>query len=248
MIKVSNKTIEPGTIVEQYGLDGIERKIVDILSASADVYAYETMKQLRFELTLRKSIINAAVELYRSSFSFRIFRKSICNPDYWHRTEEGGFLLEAGAKPSEAITDIYIQSSKYGTECATAIVIIYYKSLVDVFPEELFNRLFPEIYLMNWQHLDSDLGITGYDNIKDLIPGDCRYFKNPDVNPLTPEWQGENTIYLSNGSFYGHGIGIGDADGIINALNRHRINESNTSAYLTDFAQHPDFKHLARYI
>lgn len=42
----------------------------------------------------------------------------------------------------------------------------------------------------------------------DLVPGDLVYFKNPQVNPATIEWQGENTIYLGNFFFYGHGVGV----------------------------------------
>ena len=61
----------------------------------------------------------------------------------------------------------------------------------------------------------------------DYLPGDCRYFNNPDVDPLTPEWQGENAIDLSGGMYYGHGIGIKTADKIIEILNHNRIQDSN---------------------
>ena len=79
----------------------------------------------------------------------------------------------------------------------------------------------------------------------DYLPGDCRYFNNPDVDPLTPEWQGQNAIDLSGGMYYGHGIGIKTADKIIEILNHNRIQDSTTSAYLMDMATRPGFMHLS---
>jgi protein-glutamine gamma-glutamyltransferase len=245
MIKITDSLIDSNTIINKYAQNSIERKIINILSTSSFVYRYDSQNQLNFELKLRKSIINAAKDLDHSYFSFRVFRKSKCNLDYWNRTNEGGFALKNGVKPSDAIKDIYIHSSSYGTECATAMVIVYYKALVDIFPENLFNKLFPQIYLMGWQHVDSDLGIVDYMNVADYIPGDCRYFRNPEVDPLTPEWQGENAFDLGNGIYYGHGIGITNAEKIIEALNKKRIRGAKVSAYLMNSAKRPNFKYLS---
>ncbi len=57
---------------------------------------------------------------------------------------------------------------------------------------------------------------------RDYLPGDCVYLKNPDHDLATPEWQGENAILLGNNLFYGHGIGITTAQGIIDELNSNR--------------------------
>jgi protein-glutamine gamma-glutamyltransferase len=245
MIEIAGSLIDTDTIINQYMPKSIESKIVYILSSSNEVYKYDSENQLKFELSLRKSIINAAKYLSLSRFSFRVFKKSKCNEDYWDRTNEGGFTLKKGVKPDEAVKDIYIHSSNYGTECSTAIVIIYYKAFVDIFPKDLFNELFSEIYLMNWQHLDNDLNIIEYPKAVDYLPGDCRYFKNPDVDPLTPEWQGENVIVMGDDAYYGHGIGITSAESIIEALNRKRIKGSKVSAYLLDLTKRPNFKYLA---
>lgn len=245
MIKIIGSFMDSNTIINKYMQNSIERKIVSILSSSSEVYKYDSQNQLNFELNLRKSIINASKDLDRSYFSFKVFRKSKCNLDFWDRTNEGGFVLKNGIKPSEAIKDIYIHSSKYGTECSTAILIVYYKALVDIFPEDLFNKLFSQIYLMNWQHIDSNLGIVDYMNVADYLPGDCRYFKNPDVDPLSPEWQGENVFDLGDGIYYGHGIGIANAEKIIEALNKKRISGSKVSAYLMNSAKRLNFKNLS---
>lgn len=72
----------------------------------------------------------------------------------------------------------------------------FYKALLSLYEEETFNRLFANLLLYTWDY-DQDLRLitkTG----GDLVPGDLVYFKNPQVNPATIEWQGENTIYLGN--------------------------------------------------
>ncbi len=241
MIKISGSPADIDSLAPEYAPNSPGRKILDIFSSSSNVYNFTSLDQLKFKINLRVKIINASKDLSRTSFSFRVFRKSKCNPDYWIRTDEGGFKLKPGAKPASAIRDIYRSSSKYGTECATAMVIVFYKALADILDDNTFNITFPYIYLMDWQNLDKKLNIVTYRSVPDYLPGDCRYFKNPDVNPETPEWQGENAIDLGNGTYYGHGIGIRNADGIINALNRHREPGSQTSAYLIDSVTRLDF-------
>lgn len=244
MIRIQGMILDPNTILSQIPSGPIEKEIILRMSSSSFVYAYASPDQLKFELDLRKSTVTAALALNSSHLSFRTFRDAVCNPDYWIRTEEGGFLLREGARPYQAIKDIYINSAKYGTECATAMVIVFYGALLAMLPEPLYNQWFPVIYLMDWQHLDPQLGLQHYRNLPDYFPGDCRYFKNPDVSPITPEWQGENAIDLGNGTYYGHGIGIGTADQIIASLNRNRIAGSETSAFLMDTATRMDYKSL----
>jgi len=245
MITVAGKPLSAEEASGLYSLGSIEEKTVRILGLSETNYRYKSMEELKFELDMRRSIVNASRMLYRSRMRFTVFSKSFCNPDYWERTDDGGFTSGSVVKPSSAINDIFRHGYMYGTECATAIVIVFYKAALDVLGEELFNRIFPVIRLMNWQDIDSDLGIRYYRYAKDILPGDCVYFKNPDVDPLTPELQGENAIDLGNGTFYGHGFGIMPAEGFIMELNRHRITGSETSAYLMDGSTRPDFKHLA---
>lgn len=245
MITISGRTITPESIINQYPLNSIQQNIITTMSSSNEIYEYTSLKQLKFELDLRINIINAAKQLNNSKFSFRVFTKSFCNTDFWIRTNEGGFLLKNNVHPNEAIDDIFINGHRYGTECATAMIIIFYKAVLNIYPKELFNTMFSNIHLMNWHYISKNLDIGYYTNEVDYFPGDCRYFKNPDVNPLTPEWQGENTIDLGNGTYYGHGIGIATANKIIIALNNNRKIGSTKSAYLLDSATRPGFKYLA---
>ncbi|MBX4264617.1 protein-glutamine gamma-glutamyltransferase [Clostridium estertheticum] len=246
MIIISGSVVNVNTFIHDYNPNDIEKDIITKMDLSKSQYKYDSLTQFKFELDFRYSIVIAAKNLNKGDMDFRTFRKSICNPDYWDRTKEGGFILKKGVAPSDAIKDISINSSKYGTECATAMVIIYYQALLNIFSANLFNRLFPNIQLMNWHYMDNLLEDVGFIKKRsDYFPGDRRYFYNPDVDPVTPEWQGENVIDLSNGLYYGHGIGIGDADEIISELNKFRIKEATTSSYLLDSAARPDFKSLA---
>lgn len=248
MILIDNKVIQADELEKDYAPDSVERIIIDRLASSSVKYDFSSVEQLKFELRLRSEIIVAARALNRSGMDFEVFRESRCNRNYWDRTREGGFVLKDGAKPSDAIQDIFKNGSKYGTECATAMMIVYYKALLSVYSEELFNKLFPNIELMDWHHIDRRLQeVGGMQKSRDYLPGDRRYFANPDVNPMTPEWQGENVIDLGDGTYYGHGIGIYKADAIINALNRHRTEDADEQAHLLDSAGRPNFKRLFGY-
>lgn len=242
MIKIPGIADIQSTI-NSYAEGSIEKKIAAALNKSEEVYNYKSIEEIKFEIEMRINIINAARSLFRSRMSFRIFRQTICNEVYWKRTLDGGFEINKQVKASDGIRDIYKNGFKYGTECATAIVIVYYKALLDNYPEELFNQVFPKIKLMDW-HYDMDLGINSYRSQSDNIPGDCRYFKNPQVSLKALQWQGENAIDLGDGTYYGHGIGLQDADNIIKALNRNRRRGATKEAYLMDSATRPDFRHL----
>ena len=246
MIIINGKKADIKSILSQYPADSVQRDIINILSESQTEYKFDTVDQLKFELMLRNEIIKAANELYQSNLQFSVFRKSKCNPEFWDRQSNGGFLLKSGVKPSDAIQDIFDNSSLYATECATAIVIIYYKALLNIFPKSLFDKLFPRIFLMNWHHIDSLLAEIGIMKKRDdYLPGDRRYIRNLDVDPLTPEWQGENVIDMGHKLFYGHGIGKHDAETIIYKLNKHRKEDATRSAFLDDLAGRPNFKSLA---
>lgn len=245
MIIIQNMPVEQDMLIKEYSQNSIEREIINKLLKSAVKYPYDSLVQLKFEVNLRKEIIKASYDLYRSRMGFEVFRKSRCNPEFWDRTNEGGFVLKNGVKPSDAMNDIYANGLKYGTECATAMIILYYKAMLNIFLEEQFNKLFPKIHLMNWHYIDKLLKEVGY-MIKpdDYLPGDRRYFTNPDVNPLTPEWQGENVIDLSNEKYYGHGIGIQKAEVMIRALNNERIKDADKSAFLLESVGRLNFKKL----
>lgn len=245
MITIAGAPAQPARIESALPQGSAERTILERMGESSHHYAFDSEQELIFELALRAATVDAARELDRSGMDFAVFRKSRCNPAYWHRTDEGGFRLKDGVSASEAIRDIYNNGPKYATECATAMLIVFYKAVLAVLPDALFDKTFPEIELMNWHHVDPLFRGVGLMAVRDgFLPGDRRYFINPDVDPETPEWQGENVIDLGDGTYYGHGIGIMDADSMITSLNENRSHGADTSAYLLERAGRPDYRRL----
>lgn len=246
MIKIAGKEIKYSDLEVDYTERSIEKSILRTLSESDREFRYDSMGELTFETDLRRRIIDASIALYRGRLRFRTFRESECNEAYWDRMRNGGFRIRSDVKPSAGIRDVFRHTSRYATECATAIMMVFYKAVLDIFKDDLFDRTFPGLTLMNWLYSDNKMGVATNRNPDVLLSGDCRYFKNPDVDPETPEWQGENAIDLGDGTFYGHGIGVTNAQTIIRALNRNRIPGSQISAYLMKSATRPDFKSLYR--
>jgi protein-glutamine gamma-glutamyltransferase len=200
-----------------------------------------------FEQKLRTEIVNAAYSLHKSGMSFAIFANTRCNPDYWTRTSNGGWRLNPDAAPSDAVRDIFGNGYRYATECATAMGIVYYKAVLEVYGDELFDRTFTSIYLMDWDIRDPLLNRVGYmESVSSLVTGDRAYFANPDHSPELPQWQGENVIVLGDGAYYGHGIGINSAEHIVKSLNSKRFSGNPRPAYLMSSAGRPDFAKLAR--
>lgn len=244
MLKIYGSEVNIKNITNEYSEDSFEANIIDKMTSSKDTYSYNSLNQLKFELNMRKNIISSAIELNESRIKFKVFKKSFCNAAFWDRTKEGGFKQKKDVTSSQAINDIFSNGSKYGTECSTAIVILYYKALINIYPVELFDRMFENLVLLNWHNFDDDLSVYSHEIEGDFLPGDCLYFENPDYNPNKQEWQGENVIDLGDKKYYGHGIGIEDVDHIIKALNRNRKSNAEKSAYLTKYVARPNFKHL----
>lgn len=246
MIIISDKPVDGSAISRAYPVNSIEWDIINTMSQSEEEYIYDTSEQFNFEIWMRQEIIEASRQLNRSGMSFSIFRKSRCNTRYWERTSEGGFISRRDVRPNDATFDIFVNGRRYATECATAMVMVYYKALLSIYPEQLYNQIFPQIYLMNWHNLDpllEEIGDTR--ESADFLPGDRLYFANPDVDPIHAYMQGENVIDLGNGTYYGHGIGIGNEKKIIRVLNQYRKPDAEVSAYLLNVVGRPNFRKLA---
>ncbi|MDR0917024.1 MAG: protein-glutamine gamma-glutamyltransferase [Oscillospiraceae bacterium] len=245
MITINGNAAPVNEIAARYTSGGIESSCVRALAQSGARYDYPSVNVLDFELAMRREIVNSAARLLRSGLRFEVFRDSYCNMRYWVRTMDGGFDLRPGAQPSAAVRDIYQNGTAYGTECATAMQIVYFGALIAVVGDAAFDRAFSGISLMNWHKLTRALAETGsMRQFPDYLAGDRRYFANPDVNLLTPEWQGENVIDMGDGSYYGHGVGRLSGGEIIANLNQNRRPASQRGAYLMQSAGRPDFVKL----
>ncbi|MFS0782179.1 protein-glutamine gamma-glutamyltransferase [Bacillus sp. 1P06AnD] len=226
-------------------IGSIEHTIFQQLIKDPSIHHYQTINDALFEIELRKNIILSARAMSRSNAEFETLEKSRGNPAYWQMTNRGGFQLKPGVWPSAAIRDIFSNSSLYAFECATAIIIIYYYAVLNTIGDALFNQLFPHLYLYSW-HSSTELGVHTIDTDY-FIAGDVIYFKNPDFDPNAAEWRGENTVLLEDGTFFGHGLEIGPADQIIQALNDKRKPGSTRSAYMKDAATRLSFNQLAHF-
>ncbi len=222
-------------------LSDLEKKILRKKERTPFVYQYRSLDALLFELKMRTHIVEAAKALYASGVGFATFSQSRCNERYWIRTSNGGFQLRPGVRPSVAISDIFENGHLYAFECAGAIIIMLYKAVLETIGERAFDYYFQNLFLRDWQY-DKDLRLLTSNNLNEIYPGDVLYFQNPDYNPSTPEWQGENVIMLDDNLFFGHGIGIGTSEDIIAGLNRARRPGSQTSAFLQNLVLTPDFE------
>ena len=244
MITIAGTSIDSSTLLNAQEWNHVQQEMITLMGDSKEVFSYVSQEVFQFELTLRNNIIEAAKSLNRSGAEFTTFETSRCNEEYWHVTNFGGFQLRRGALPSDAIRDIFRNGEEYAFECATAMVIVYYRAVLASIDLQWFNHLFADMLLYDWKY-DQDLRLIEKKDIQ--LPGDVVYFKNPEVNPETPEWQGENAVVMGNGTYYGHGIGITGARQIISVLNSLRKPGATQSAFLMEGAIRPDFAYLKRF-
>lgn len=245
MIRIQGDSFNFNEFASQYSANSVEGNVLRAMENSNSTYSFNSLSLLEFELSLRRELVLAAEALNKSRLAFAVFHDSRCNKEYWTRTQNGGFLLKNNVSGADAIEDIYKNGSKYATECATAMVIVHYKALLEVYKKRLFDDTFKSIYLMDWEIRQSLLQeISRPRKVEQLLEGDRGYFRNPDVDPQTPWWQGENVIVLPNQLYYGHGVGIRTAEEIIKSLNSARRRDSSTSAYLMDSAARPNYQRL----
>lgn len=238
----------PGGDISQINprmLSELEKKMLRRKQSSPVLYQYPSLDALIFELKMRTHIVDAAKALYASGVGFATFANSRCNENYWIRTADGGFLLRPGVPPSVGIRDIFENGHYYAFECAGAIIIMLYKAVLETIGDEAFNYYFQNLFLRDWQY-DKDLRLVTTYDLSEVYPGDVLYFKNPDFDPDTPEWQGENVVVLDDNLYFGHGIGMGTGQDIIAALNRGRRPGSQVSAYLENLVLTPDFEAVHR--
>lgn len=221
---------------------GLKREIYLALENSPFTHQYGSLHEFIFELYLRENIILAARKLHESEITFAPFNTSKFNPQIWTKTKYG-YLLKPNVLPSEAIKDVFTNGKEYAFECSTAIVLIYYKAVLDTIATSYFNSLFQRLLVWDWNY-DHDLGIITTIG-RDFIPGDVVYFYNPDF--AHPVWTGENTVYLGNDLYFGHGIGIKSEKGMIQALNTLRKPNSSKDAYLISQHSRLNTRYLAQF-
>ncbi|MEO3947418.1 protein-glutamine gamma-glutamyltransferase [Gorillibacterium sp. CAU 1737] len=228
------------------GLPPAEQMIFGAMQTSPASFSFANSDSLAFELRLRANILHSAQALSTSGARFSTFAESTSNPMYWNRTPKGAFELRPGVAPADAIRDIFQQGALYSFECATAMVIVLYRAIIETMGDAIFNEKFANLTLYDWNY-DRDLNLQRVAPER-VLPGDIVYFTNPDVSPLTPWWIGENAVDMGGGYYFGHGVGIVPGEEIIVALNRNRVPGSMISASLSDNVIAPNYPVLLSWI
>jgi protein-glutamine gamma-glutamyltransferase len=174
------------------------------------------------------------------------------NPTFWKNPggEMATMTLKPGKRASEAIRDIFANPDKYQFECATALVILRYKAMLELLGEKDFDRICKDLKVGPWDqedHAAKTWKVEGKasdgskveatkDDIARLKPGDYTYFKNWSVSlaGYNAGWQGENVIFLGKGMYYGHPFGVISGQEIVDYLNEHRNPRAKREASLMD--------------
>ena len=126
MIVIGRSIVHPYITNEYEPFAAEKQQILSIMAGNQEVYSFRTADELSFDLNLRVNIIISALELFKVDFSFVHFSNPFATP-VLKRTSLGGFELLPNIPPSIAIQDIFKNGKLYGTECATAMIIIFIK-------------------------------------------------------------------------------------------------------------------------
>ncbi len=208
-----------------------------------------TLGETRFEQgQLQLAIVKAAKDFWNAGVDFSgKWNTDRVNDQFWWKNYSGKMGVRMGQSPSEAITDIFKHGDKYAFECATATMVILHKAILDVVGPKDFDAKFDHFKLFRWQIKDADfLAAEKVGQLPGYQPGDHTYFKNPQFDPSNSAFQGENVIYLGDGQYFGHGIGLVSEQELVNDLNDLRAPNATKSAYRDNFELRLNAKKLAK--
>ncbi|TNE51185.1 MAG: hypothetical protein EP343_03600 [Deltaproteobacteria bacterium] len=226
-----------------------ENDLIFRKGANGEVNVERIGKSLRDRVFIGAAMVDAAGEMAKAKHKFGDLE---ANPVVWEVDEDNPntMYLNSEFEPSVALMDIFNNPELYSFECATAMVILRYRAMLEMIGEDDFNRICGDLRIGVWDQEDDAAAIwevTGKsakgedvdmteETQKEVLPGDYAYFKNWDVSEAAFKggWQGENVIYLGKGKYYGHPFGITEGTKIIDYLNKHRKTGSTRSASLLD--------------
>lgn len=213
----------------------------------ADVFVYKNGKgklvttklgKTRYQQAqIQLNIVKAAKAFHAAGVNFSGSSKTDkVNKELWWMGYGGKMGVRQNVKPSDAINDIFKNGDKYGCECATATMIIMYKGILDTIGPKDFDRAFAKTRLFRWDIKDDDFkAAEKHGKLPGYWPGDHTYFKNPDFDPSNSAFQGENVIYLGNGQYFGHGLGVATDKEVVERLNGLRRSGAKKTAFRDDF-------------
>lgn len=226
-----------------------ENDLIFTKNADGTVDVKQIGKALRDRVFIGGAMVDAAHEMGKAKHKFGDLE---ANEVVWEIDEDNPntMYLNPEFEPSVALMDIFNNPDLYKFECATAMVILRYRAMLEMIGENDFNRICSDLQIGVWDQEDhaadvwevtgksakgEDAEMTDETRAK-LMPGDYAYFKNWDVTEAAFKggWQGENVIFLGEGKFYGHPFGIVEGKKIVDYLNKHRKAGSTRSASMLD--------------
>lgn len=210
------------------------------------------------DLAFRAAVVRASEELAQSGAAFAGTAKQdkvnevLWTMGYGGKMQVRKWLKDGGiGKPSVALRDIFKNGDQYGFECATAMMVIYHKAILDHVGDEAFDRLFTEprnLKFFRWNIEDDDfVDVKRLAHVPSkLKPGSHYYYKNEGADPKNSAWGGENVIYLGDGKFYAHGIRgasgnfVVTEEEILTTLRNLRSPDSTIEPHRIDMVMHLD--------
>ncbi|MFC1610801.1 hypothetical protein ACFL6C_07575 [Myxococcota bacterium] len=201
---------------------------------TGDIKRRKVGQKLFDDANFRMRVVEAAFDLAASGveFSYCSATDSV-NNKLWTRfgyrmqvrknLQKNGMDSGELGSPAKGLRDIFKERSRgvaqkrtYGFECATAIMVILHKAILDTVGDEVFDKWFSDpslltfdrFYEKNKHYKDVEVISKKKVDLDDLVPGTCYYVENPDA--LDQAFLGENVVYLGfindKHRFYAHGI------------------------------------------
>lgn len=126
MIVIGRSIVHPYITNEYEPFAAEKQQILSIMAGNQEIYSFRTSDELSFDLNLRVNIITSALELFQSGFQFRTFQQSFATLNIGKNVS---WRIRAPSKhtPFHCHTRYFQNGKLYGTECATAMIIIFTK-------------------------------------------------------------------------------------------------------------------------
>lgn len=207
------------------------------------------------------AVVSACLEMHQAHHEFAIAPRQKFSSEFWRRDGQlshfATFHLKPGAKASAAMNDVFLHPDGYRFECATALVLVYYRAIQKLIGDSDFDRIMGDLKIGPWEFeadLERFLVRSGRGDqpatearSRELTFGEYTYTKNWAVSwwGWAKGCQGQNQIRLDEDLYYAHSYELVGQGDIVARENGARVWGAKTSASMTDRQERLDPKLLA---
>lgn len=207
------------------------------------------------------AVVSACLEMHQAHHEFAIAPRQKFSSEFWRRDGQlshfATFHLKPGAKASAAMNDVFLHPDAYRFECATALVLVYYRAIQKLIGDADFDRIMGDLKIGPWEFeadLERFLLRSGRGDqpatearAEALKFGEYTYTKNWAVSwwGWAKGCQGQNQIRLDQDLYYAHSYELVGQGDIVARENGARVFGAQTSASMTDRQERLDPKLLA---